>query len=162
MLSGVPSTLHAKLTGASVTEATLAAGSIALPREDRPLVLLAAAAPVHAALSLGWGVALASVLPRRHTVVAGIAGGLAIAALDLGVIGRRLARVRALPTAPQVADHVAYGAVVGAVVARRRTRRDQRKTLASDGIGPRGLGTPIGRRGQRRVLHLMNVLPGLS
>ncbi len=46
--------------------------------------------------------------------------GLAIAALDLGVVGRRYPRIRALATMPQVLDHVAYGATVGAVLSRRR------------------------------------------
>ena len=39
--------------------------------------------------------------------------------IDLGVVGRRLPRIRALPLLPQVADHVAYGAAVGAVLSRR-------------------------------------------
>jgi hypothetical protein len=46
--------------------------------------------------------------------------GLAIAALDLGVLGRRVPRIRALPLLPQVLDHVAYGATVGAVLSARR------------------------------------------
>jgi hypothetical protein len=78
---------------------------------------------VHLALSLGWGVVLALALPRRRTVPAGAAAGLAIALLDLGVMGRRLPLVRALHTLPQVADHVAFGAVMAAVVARRRAGR---------------------------------------
>jgi len=60
------------------------------------------------------------VLPDRRTVALGAAAGLAIAALDLGVIGRRFPRIRALSQAPQVADHLAFGALVGAVVSRRR------------------------------------------
>jgi len=120
VLSGVPSTAHAVATGRSVLEGALAAGSIALPRETRPAPLLAAAVPVHLALSLGWAFMLAAVLPRRGTVVLGALAGLGIAALDLGVVGRRLPRIRALPPAPQVADHVAYGVTVGAVLRARR------------------------------------------
>ena len=123
VLSGAPSTLHALLTGADPLEATLAAGTLVLPRETRPLPLLLVALPVHTAISLGWGVVLALGLPRRRTVAAGAFAGLAIAALDLGVVGRRFPRIRALPALPQVADHLAYGVVVGAVVARRRARR---------------------------------------
>jgi hypothetical protein len=119
--SGLPSTLHAFLTGRDPLEATTAAGSILLAREERTPVLVAAAVPVHLALSLGWGVVLARML-RRPTVPRGIAAGLAIAALDLGVIGRRFPRVRALPLAPQLADHVVYGAVAAAVLQRRRRR----------------------------------------
>lgn len=123
VMSGAPSTLHALGTRTNPLEATLAAGTLLRPRETRTLVLLAAAAPTHAALSLGWATVLAAALPRRHTAPAGAAAGLAIAALDLGVIGRRYPRIRALPLAPQVADHVAFGAVAGAVIARRRRTR---------------------------------------
>jgi hypothetical protein len=117
--SGLPSTLHALVTGRDPLEATVAAGSILLPREQRTPVLLAAAVPVHIALSLGWGIVLAGTL-RRPTVPRGIAAGLAIAALDLGVVGRRFPRVRALPLLPQLADHAAYGAVAAAMLRRRR------------------------------------------
>ena len=119
VLSGIPSTVHALATGRDPLEATLAAGSILLPEETRPERLLAAAVPVHLALSLGWSVVLAGVLPRRPSFAAGAAAGLAIAALDLGVAGRRFPRIRALPLGPQVADHVAYGIVVAAVLRSR-------------------------------------------
>jgi len=36
-----------------------------------------------------------------------------VAALDLGVIGKRFPRVRALPLVPQLADHAAFGAIAG-------------------------------------------------
>ena len=119
VLSGIPSTVHALATGKDPLEATLAAGTILLPGETRPERLLAAAVPVHLALSLGWGVVLARVLPRRPSLAAGAVAGLAIAALDLGVAGRRLPHVRALPLGAQVADHVAYGIVVAAVLRSR-------------------------------------------
>lgn len=79
-----------------------------------------AGAGVHTAVSLGWGVVLAAILPRRRPVLSGVAAGAGIAALDLGVVGRRFPRVGALPVLAQVADHLAYGAVVGAVLARMR------------------------------------------
>ena len=47
--SGLPSTLHALLTGRDPLEATTAAGSILLSREERTPVLVAAAVPVHLA-----------------------------------------------------------------------------------------------------------------
>jgi hypothetical protein len=120
VLSGAPSTLHAIATRASPLEATLAAGTLLLPRERRPLALALAAVPLHIALSLGWAVLLAAVLPRRRTVACATLAGLAIAALDLGVVGRRVPRIRALALLPQVLDHVAYGATVGAVLSSRR------------------------------------------
>ncbi|MDP1850163.1 MAG: hypothetical protein Q8K79_20420 [Solirubrobacteraceae bacterium] len=121
LLSGAPSTLHALATRTSPLEATLAAGTLLAPsRTTSPTVLVLAAVPVHLALSFGWALALAAVLPRRRTVAWGTLAGLAIAALDLGVIGRRFPRIRALAPVPQVLDHVAYGATVGAVLNRRR------------------------------------------
>jgi hypothetical protein len=120
VLSGAPSTLHAIATRASPLEATLAAGTLLLPRERRPLALALAAAAVHIALSLGWALLLAAILPRRRTVACATLAGLGIAALDLGVVGRRYPRIRALPQLPQVLDHIAYGASVGAVLSLRR------------------------------------------
>lgn len=121
---GVPSTLHALATGGDILESTRAAGSMALPWVEDEQALLAAGANAHVAISLFWGVVLAHLLPRRTppraSVLLGAAGGIAIAALDLEVIGRRFPRIRALPRAPQVADHAVFGAVVGTVLAWRR------------------------------------------
>lgn len=125
VLSGVPSTAHALLHRIDPLEASLAAGTLLLPREQRASRLLSAALVAHVALSLGWALVLSAALPRRRTVAWSLAGGLAIAALDLGVVGRRYPRIRALPLGPQVLDHVAYGATVGIVVSRRRERRSK-------------------------------------
>jgi hypothetical protein len=125
-VSGAPSTLAALATGRDPLEATLAAGSVLLPRERRAGPLLAAAVPVHLGISLGWGMVLALTLSRSKTAAWGCAAGAAIAALDLGVVGRHHAPIGALPLGPQVADHLAYGLVVGCVVARRRASRGRR------------------------------------
>jgi hypothetical protein len=122
-LSGLPSTTWTLLRGGSVLDGVLAAGSIALPRERRTVPLVAAAAPVHLALSLGWAAVLAAVVPRGREVPGSVLGALAIAALDLGVVARRFPRIRALPQGRQWADHVAYGLAVGAVLRARRIRR---------------------------------------
>ena len=116
LLSGAPSTLHALATRRDPLEAALAAGSTVLPDESRRGRLLAAAVPVHLAISLGWTLAL----ERAHVRGArqGAFAGLAIAALDLGLAGRRFPRVRALPLGPQLADHVAFGAVAGWILDR--------------------------------------------
>jgi hypothetical protein len=122
-LSGAPSTVHAVATGRSPFDALQAAGSLLLDEDLPPTARAAAGVLAHGAISLGWGVVLAAVLPHRRTVVWGALAGLAIAGLDLGVLGRRWPRIRALPAVPQVADHVAFGAIVGAVVSRERRRR---------------------------------------
>ena len=115
VVSGAPSTAYALATGRDPLEATRAAGTLLLPEDAPTPALLAAAVPVHLALSLGWAEVLERTLPRRHRVLWGAAGGLAIAMLDLGVIGRRSPAIRRLPLVPQLADHVVFGAVVGAL-----------------------------------------------
>jgi hypothetical protein len=122
VVSGGPSTVHAVATGRDPLEATKAAGSVLLPHETRTPLLLAAALPLHLTLSFGWALVLDAAGVRG--VRTGALAGLAIAALDLGVVGRRLPRVRALPLAPQIADHLAYGVVVGLVLSRRRYDKD--------------------------------------
>jgi len=122
VFSGLPSTVHALATGGDALAATRAAGSLLVPDEERTGSLVVSAGVVHGVLSLGWGVVLACLLPGRRTWAWGALAGLGIAAFDLGVIGRRYPQVSALPIAPQVADHVAYGAIVGIVLEHRRSR----------------------------------------
>ena len=119
IVGGAPSTAWALLAGGDPLAPTLAAGSILLPRERGRARLVAAAVPVHLALSVGWAFVIDRA-PGRAGAARGMFCGLAIAALDLGIGGRLFPRIRALPPAPQVADHVAYGATVGYVLARRR------------------------------------------
>jgi hypothetical protein len=118
LLSGLPSTAYAVLRERDPLEATVAAGSILLPRERRRGRLLVAAIPVHLALSAVWTVAIAVVLPRRNPLAEGTLAGLVIAAVDLGVIGSRFPRIRALEAGPQIADHIAFGIIAAAVLAR--------------------------------------------
>jgi hypothetical protein len=126
LLSAVPSTAVTVLRGDSLLDGATAAGSILLPRERRALPLLAAAVPVHLALSFGWAGVLAVAVPRGREVGGAVVGALAIATLDLGVVARGLPRIRALPQGRQWADHVAYGLAVGAVLRRRRLSRRAR------------------------------------
>jgi hypothetical protein len=116
-VSGAPSTLHALATHGDPLEASLAAGSILLPNETRRRRLLVAAAGVHLTLSLGWAVVLERA--RVRGAAQGAFAGLTIAALDLAVGRALFPRIRALPLVPQVADHVAYGAIVGLMLDRR-------------------------------------------
>jgi hypothetical protein len=123
VLSGVPSTVHAIASGANPLEASLAAGTLLLGDERRRSRLLPAALAAHGALSLGWAIVLTAGLPQRRPLAWSALAGLAIAALDLGVVGRRYPRIRALPLAPQILDHVAFATSVGFLVSRRRSRR---------------------------------------
>jgi hypothetical protein len=104
-----------------------------LPHETRRGRLLLAASVVHGGLSFAWALALSAALPRRATLRWAALAGLGIAALDLGVIGRRFVRIRSLPQLPQVADHVVFAVAVGAVI---RTRRENLSD-ADEGQAPR-------------------------
>ena len=118
-VSGLPSTVITLARRESLLDGVRAAGAIVLPGETRTPVLLAAAVPVHLGLSLGWAAVIAR-LPRQGAMF-GVLAGLAIAAIDLGVIGRRIPAIRALPQKRQWADHVAYGLSVSFVL--KRTHR---------------------------------------
>ena len=139
LLSGIPSSLLTLARGDDLLASTRAVGRALFPTNDDDFVLLPAGVVGHVAISLGWGVVLEAVLPRRRTVLAGALAGLAIAALDLRVVGRRLPAIRRLPLRRQVLDHVAYGAVVGAVLIRRP--RLSRRRAAWPAGGRRGAGS---------------------
>ena len=123
LVSGLPSTVHALVTRGDPLEASLAAGSILLPTERSRLRLLAAAVPVHLSLSAIWGLVLAAALPRKRPIVEGVISGLLIAAFDLGGVGRRFPRVRALPVLPQVADHIAFGVITAIALSRQERKK---------------------------------------
>ncbi len=123
VLSGAPSTVYALVARRPLLDTVQAAGTVLVRDDASPTTLTVAGVAAHAAISLGWGVVLTAALPRRRTALWGALAGLAIAGLDLGVLGRRWPRIRALPALPQVADHVAYGALVGAVLSRSARRR---------------------------------------
>src|SRR3954452_5026902 len=123
LASGLPSTAWSLVRGDDVLDGARAAGALLVGRERSTPVLLAAAVPVHAALSLGWAAVLAAVLPRGREPLYGAPAGLAIAALDLEVIGRRFSAIRALPQGRQWADHLAYGLAVDVALHCHRSSR---------------------------------------
>jgi len=118
IVSGLPSTVWAFARGDDPLAAVRAAGTLLPGRRRRPSVL--GGTMVHAAVSAFWTAAL-SVAARRWplTPVRGALAGLAIAALDLGVIGRRYPAIAALDTPAQLADHAMFGAVVVHLLGRR-------------------------------------------
>jgi hypothetical protein len=132
IVSAFPSTTWTLIRRGDVLEGARALGSVLLPREQRTLVLVIAGAPVHLALSLGWAGVLAAVLPPHDEAALGTVGGLAIAGLDLAVLGRLFPAIQALPQGRQWADHAAFGLSVGAVLAatRRADRPPARQTQA--------------------------------
>jgi len=121
LLSGIPSTLYALLSGGDVMEATRAAGAMA----GRPDSLVAAAL-VHFAVSAFWAVVLWRLLPARYTAFWAVLASAAIALLDLKLIAPAFfPEVAALAFWPQFADHLMWGACysVGLSLARPRATR---------------------------------------
>jgi hypothetical protein len=106
-----------------VLDATRAAGTL-LGRRSVPAGVLA-----HAAVATWWTAVLAIALPRRHAAAWGALAGIGIGTLDLGIAARRFPAIRALPRGAQLADHVAFGALTGCVLARSERR-------APGGSGP--------------------------
>ncbi|WP_410630848.1 hypothetical protein [Amycolatopsis sp. cmx-4-83] len=123
VVSGIPSTVHALATGGDLLAATRAAGTLIPGRRDRPGV--AAGLVAHLFIAAGWTGVLA--VARCRGVTRGAVAGLAIAALDLGLAARAYPAVRMLPRAPQLADHLVFGAVAGALLDRPK-RTDQGTT----------------------------------
>jgi hypothetical protein len=121
-VSGVPSTVHAVVTGHNPLESTRAAASLVPTRSEppNPRVALIRGAVTHLVVSGFWAAVLARVLPRGHRARWGALAGVAIYVLDLQVIARvaRLSAVRRLPQRGQLADHLVFGAVMGAVLDR--------------------------------------------
>src|SRR5437868_14599534 len=123
LLSGLPSTTWALVTGGDPLEATRAAGAMLLPGELETPPLLLAAALVHPLVSLFWALVLWLALPRRHVVLWAMTASAAIAAVDLRLIAPAFfPAVAALDFWPQLADHVAWGVSYGVTLA-LRTRR---------------------------------------
>jgi hypothetical protein len=125
VLSGIPSTVWTLVEGGDPAEGGRALGQVLLPREECTLVLLVAGAPVHLALSIGWAGVLAAVLPDHDEPLLATLGGLAIAGLDLAVLGRFFPPIAKLPQGRQWADHAAFGLTVGVVLQNRRHARDR-------------------------------------
>ena len=97
-----------------------------LPGESRLATLVAAAALVHAAVSLFWTAVLTALLPSRRVVAWSLVAAACIALFDLRVIAPAFfPDVAALAFGPQFADHLMWGACVGAVLAYRARRRAQ-------------------------------------
>jgi hypothetical protein len=123
LLSGIPSTAYALLTGGDPTEATRAAGAMLLRSETAWPKLFAAAAIVHAAISFFWALVLWLTLPCRKTALWALLGSAAIAVLDLRIIAPAFfPEVAALDFWPQFADHLMWGTCVGLTLEYRRIR----------------------------------------
>jgi hypothetical protein len=114
VFSGLPSTLHAFLTGGDPLEPTRAAGAMLASSTASTQRLIAAAVVVHPVVSLFWTGVFAVLLPRAHLVPGALLGSALVGLLDLRVIAPlAFPAVAALPFWPQFADHLMWGAVLG-------------------------------------------------
>ncbi len=122
VFSGIPSTVHALLVGTDPLEATKAAGLMILPAPSPLTHLVAAAAVVHGAVSTFWAALFGAMLPRRRVLAWAVVGSAAVALLDLKIIAPLwFPSVAALSFWPQFADHLAWGALLGATLWKRST-----------------------------------------
>jgi hypothetical protein len=79
---------------------------------------LVGGAVAHFAISAAAGELFGRLLPVRHSVAWGAAGGTVMGLVNVGLIGRRFPAIRALPFGRQVADNVAFGVIFAAVADR--------------------------------------------
>lgn len=122
VVSGAPSTAHSLLTRRPLLDTVRAAATLVVgPGADRSqpppagLRTLVAGGAAHGVVSLFWGSVLAAVLPPGRRAAWGAVAGVAIHAVDLGIVARlpRLVPMRSLPQVPQLGDHIAFAATVG-------------------------------------------------
>jgi len=118
--SGVPSTAVALKRREDPLAAAKSAATIVGVAPSPAGRALAVGWAVHVAISTFWGAVLARVLPTRRRVAAGALAGAAIYVLDMEIVARamNLRAIRALPRGGQLADHIAFGALLGWVLDR--------------------------------------------
>lgn len=121
-VSELPSALDHARAGRPWWSTDAAAATLLLPASTPVGHRRWAGTALRALVAANWGVVLSRWLDERHPVVHGAAAGLALAAFEYGLVGRRRPLIRALPALPQVADQVVFGTAVGAALARRRRR----------------------------------------
>lgn len=123
LFSGAPSTIHALLTHTDPLGATWAAGAMLLSANEPFVLLFAAAALVHAAVSAFWVLVFGFLLPNRLITPWAVVGAGAVALLDLLLIAPPFfPSVAALAFWPQFADHLMWGACLGLTLQFRQGR----------------------------------------
>ena len=135
LLSGIPSTVYAWLTGRDIMEATRAAGAMLISARSSDTALFWSAAIVHSVVTIFWAMLLTWALPRKRTFAWALVASAGIALLDLRVIGRWFPEIHALDFWPQFADHLMWGGVLGAVLQWRWCPRSESNRHAFKGGG---------------------------
>ena len=117
VFSGIPSTLYNLLTSGDVAEPTRAAGHMLIASDSSDPSLFAAAALVHTSVSFFWAAILVALMPRKHVITASILAAALIAIIDLRLIAPAFfPEVARLEFLPQLADHLMWGACIGATL----------------------------------------------
>jgi hypothetical protein len=120
VLSGIPSTVYLLLTGGDFFTAVDALVAMVTTNDLPTLYRISIAAAVHFAVSFFWASVLVVLMPRRAPIIGALIASVLIALLDLGLIAPHFfPEVAALAFIPQLADHLAWGATVGAVLRAR-------------------------------------------
>lgn len=134
--SGLPSTLCSLVAKGDLLAATRAAGTLVPGWRHRPNV--AGGVVAHAGISTFW-TAIFVVIGRRRrwSWSSGAVAGSVIAALDLGLVGRRYPHIAALPRRPQWLDHLAFGALLGGMLGRPVRREAARGAAAREDVEDR-------------------------
>jgi hypothetical protein len=116
LFSGIPSTLYAVLSGTDPWQAMRAAGAMLIPADSAFPLLLMAAALVHCTISFLWAALLVLILPPEHVILSSLVSAALIGVFDLLIVGQLLDTIYALPFWPQMADHLLWGALLGAIL----------------------------------------------
>ena len=129
LVGAIPSTVYLLVTGGNVFASVNALAAMVAGNELPVLHSVAVATAVHITLSFFWASVLVTLLPLRAPVVGALVASAIITILDLKVIAPHyFAEAAALAFVPQLADHLAWGATVGAVL-RASRKSPGRKSL---------------------------------
>ena len=116
--SGVPSTVVTIARGGEPLQSTRAAGTLLVGESAPASTRLAAGGVSHVAISIFWGTLAWRSLPDRHTTAWGAVAGSGCRRARPRSRRPRFPAIRRLPRGPQVADHVAFGLIIGLCRAR--------------------------------------------
>lgn len=127
VVSGIPSTVYLLLTEGDLFASLNALVAMVTSSELPVLSRICVAAAVHLAVSVFWASVLVLLMPRRAPMIGALIASAVIAFVDLKLIAPSFfAEAAALAFIPQLADHLAWGATVGAVLRMRSGTPDPR------------------------------------
>ena len=116
LAGALPSTLYSIATGGDWLASINAVAAMVNAEQLAMGWRVSVASAIHLAISLLWATLLVAILPQRRVVLWATAAGVIIAIIDLRALAPFLfPEVAALAFWPQLADHVVWGASVGAV-----------------------------------------------